>query len=398
MDKILVGANTAVGSATNPTNVPDGAIAIFNADTNALLAPGDTITDASQIYFVQGVASGLNPIFTSPIQGTGVQVWKGQSYTAPVKQVTNIGYLGSGTLTINTVNNGSYTLIVDNLSKQYLPFNPKSANIVADSTATAYEIAQELATEINAAPLASPYISDPNNWIVKAEVLCSQSSTAIGGAETLTVTNGSPNVTSSGSSHGLLAGDAVRIGSATATTSPVYTVLSVSGADIVLTGNYAGASASGVAAGELDAFPDASDLAGIKLTALADEVYFNVGLEEDFEDTQVTYTTPYTPGSGTYAKVREYEKQTRGDWGYLNRVILPVEQTYYAVSGTTYDLYYIQSARNIIDRSMPVRTSDVISTLTIAIPSTATAVINAFEATINPWMNSTPSSFPSVNL
>lgn len=398
MDKILVGKDVAVGSATNPTNVPDGAIAIFNAETNALLAPGETITDASQIYFVQGVASGLNPIFASPIDGVGVQIWKGQSYVAPVKQVTNIGYLGSGSLTINTVNSGVYTVIVDNLAKQWLPFNPKSASIVADSSATAYEIAQELATTINAAPLASPYISDPNNWVVKAEVLCSQSSTALGGGETLTVTNGSPNVTSSGSSHGLLAGDTVRIGSTTATTSPVYTVLSVSGANIVLTGNYAGASATGVAAGELDAFPDASDLAGIKLTALADEVYFNVGLEEDFEDTQVTYTTPYTPASGSYAKVRAYEQQTRGDWGYLNRVILPIEQTYYAVSGTTYDLYYIQSAKTIIDRSMPVKNSDVISTLTIAIPSTATAVTNAFEAILNPWMASTPSAFPSVNL
>lgn len=399
MQKILVGKNVAVGSPTSPLDVPEGAIAIFNGDTNALLSPGDTITDASQIYFVQGVASGSPLVISIPVEGTGVRAWKGQSYVAPVKQISYVGYTGSGSLTINTVNSGNYLFGVNNLTKQWIPFNPKSVSITADTSATAYEIADSIAYQVNAAPTTPTYISDPNNWIVKLEVLSSQASSAIGGGETLTVVNGSAVVTSSGTSHGLVAGDAVRIGSTTALTSPVYTVASVNGATITLTREYVGDSASGVAAGELTAFPDASDLAGLKVTALSFGTYFSIFIAEDFEGTQVSYTTPYTPGSGTYDLVLDYEKKTRGWWGYtLNRTILPIDQTFYAASGTTYDLYYIDAFKTIVDRSMPSRLSTSTYTITIAIPSTATAVKNAFEATINPWMNSTPAAFPSVNL
>jgi len=399
MQKILVGKNQAVGSPTSPIDVPEGAIAIFNGDTNTLLNPGDTITDASQIYFVQGVSSGSQPVISIPVDGTGVRVWKGQSYVAPVKQVSYVGYSGSGTLTINTVNSGNYLFGVNNLAKAWIPFNPKSVSVTADSSATAFEIADAIAEQVNAAPTTPSYISDPNNWIVKLEVLSSQSSTAIGGGETLTVVNGSNIVTSSGTSHGIVAGDAIRIGSTTALTSPVYPVASVNGATITLTREYAGDSASGVAAGELDAYPDASDLAGLKVTALSFGSYFSIFLAEDFEGTQVTYTTPYTPGSGTYDLVLDYEKKTRANWGYtLNRTILPIEQDYYATSGTTYDLYYIEGIKVIVDRSFPSRLSNSTYSITIAIPSTATAVKNAFEATINPWINSTPGAFPSVNL
>jgi hypothetical protein len=399
MEKFLVGKNQAVGTPTNPNNVADGAIAIFNGDDNTLLNPGDTISDASQIYFVQGVASTDFPVISAPIDGTGVRVYKGKAYVAPVKQISHVGYTGSGSLNITATNSGNYILGVVNLTKQGEPFNRKVAGITADSSTTPYEIADALAEEINdPRNQGARYVSDRNSWVVIAEVLTNQASTAIGGSETVTVTNGSVTVTSSGSSHGLVAGDAIRIGSTTATTSPVYTVAEVSGATITLTRPYAGASASGVDAGELDAFPDASDKAGVQLTAIDYGTFFSIYLDGDFEDTPITYSTAYTPGMGTYEQVLLYEKNTRGWWGNLNRVILPVEQTYYATSGTTYSMYTIESDKTIIDRAFPSRTSTVTSSLTIAIPSTATAVIAAFEATLNPWMASTPGAFPAVNL
>lgn len=398
MEKILVGKDIAVGSATNPSNVPDGAIAIFNGDTNALLSPGDTITDASSIYLVQGVASTDFPVISQPIQGTGMRVWKGTSYTAPVKQVTNIGYVGSGSLDINTVNSGVYTLGVTDLRVQAEPYLRKSVSIVADSAATSFEIADALCKQINSPKnRGNLYVSDPNNFPVIAEALSSQASTILGGSETLTVTYRSKIVTSSGTSHGLVSGDFVRIGSATATTSPVYKVESVSGATINLTREYAGASATGVAAGELDAVPDTSDDAGIKLTAIDFGTFFTVYLDEDFEDTPITYTTPYTPGSGTYDAVLAYERKNRGFWGNLNNTILPVTQTYYAVSGATYDLYTILVSNTITDRSFPTNTAHVTGQITIAIPAGAASQA-AFEATMNPWMASTPAALPSVNL
>jgi len=396
MNKILVGKNTAVGTPTNPTNVPDGALAIFNSDTNAILNPGDTISDASSIYIVQGTAIGTNPIVSAPIDGSGVTEWDGRAYVAPIKQVSYVGYSGSGTLQIPALNSSNYLFGVVDTTQKWQPFNPKSTSITSDSSTTPYEIAQQVATSVNTAVKANPSISDPNNWVVKVDVLCSQSSTIITG--TVTATNDSTIVTASSGSSGITVGSQLRIGSATATTSPIYDVLSVNGTTIILNRPFQGVTAAGVAAGKLDATPDINDFAGLEVTAIDFGTYFNIYLDDSFETTVVTDSIPFTPSSGSYSDILAYERQTRGDWGDITTVILPLTRDFYAVAGETYSQYHIGSFKTIIDRSFGVGTATVISNISFALPSGATAVKSAFEATLNPWMASTSNSLSSVNI
>lgn len=399
MKQILISTDTAVGSATNPANVAAGAIAIFRED-NTLLSPGDTIADSEKIYFVRGVASGETPEISAGIQGSGVKIWKGLSYVAPVKQVAHVGFQGTGTNTISVTNGGKYTFGVTSLDANWEPYPRKSVQIVADSSATPFEIATAIAKEANANYLkANPNVNDPKNFPVYVEVLADITTGSAGaGGGTVAVERGSKLVVFT-NSPSVVAGSFVRFGTNN-DTSPVYVVASVSGLNVYLTREYVGATDAALAIASVNftnTAPVVGDEAGLEITAKDFGSIFTIFLDEDFEGTVITYTTPYNPGSGTSTQVAKIENDNRGWKGELNRTILPLTQPTYTVSGATYDLYHVQFANETLDRAFPVQMINNVQELVIAIPAGAASQA-AFENALNPWMASTPKAFPSVNL
>jgi len=390
---LLIGSDVAVGSATNPANVPNGAIAVFKAD-GGLLTAGETIDDAAEIYLCQGVATGLSPVITARIQGKNIKKWDGQAYNAATRKIQTLGFIGgSNTYSLPTGNSTSYSLIVMDTTQGFEPYPRYPYAIKTDSTATPFEVGDEFCLVINETPTTT--INEYKEAIVYANVIVDVSSSAIGGSETLTVTDGSAVVTSSGTSHALVAGDYVRIGSATDDLYPVYKVSSVDGATITLTRPFRGTSASGVAAGELSAAPTSSDEAGIQFISLVDNGNFEVSTAGSLEGTPLTNSTALVFSNGTGTQVSTMERKLLGMKGIFNTIWYPQNFPTFANTAYNYDLYTIEVDNSYLDKGIPTASYSTNYTVIVALKTAGTNNA-AFEGTLNPYMNSV--DLPSVNL
>ena len=83
---------------------------------------------------------------------------------------------------------------------------------------------------------------------------------------------------------------------------------------------------------------------GIQFTAKDFGKHFRVSRQGVLENADITYTTAYNPGSGTYADIlaieKEFESYSKGFWG--KEYGFTKDPGRFAVSGETYDKYYIE--------------------------------------------------------
>jgi hypothetical protein len=247
----------------------------------------------------------------------------GKVTAAKSEQSSVFGFNGSSG-SIDAINSNRYTIRVNFTNDGDLYSHQSDLHFfefVSDANATQLEIVNYFAQKMSKHEKFSGKILGKNRASVKVERLSDATSSAIGGSESLTVTNGSKLVVSSGSSHALVAGDYVRIGHASTKTFGVYKVVSVDGANITLDQPYQGASASAVAAGE---FAAGSEAAGLKISGLEQE--FILGLKTDtviefeitldgFGDTTAVSTTAASIGNGTDRQVAELEWFGNGSLG-----------------------------------------------------------------------------------
>tara|TARA_Y100000004_G_scaffold166994_1_gene199216 strand:+ start:29 stop:1246 length:1218 start_codon:yes stop_codon:yes gene_type:complete len=235
------------------------------------------------------------------------------------------GYNGSSG-SIDAVNSNRYTIRVnfkddDNLFSEQSDLH--FFEYVSDAGAQQIEIVDYFAQVMSKHQKFSGKRSGKNRASVAVERFSAQSSTILGSSRTLTVTNGSDVVTASGASHNVAVGDYLRIGSATATTSPIYKVIAVSTNDFTLDQPYQGATDSGVAAGELDAVPT-DDACGLKLTGIAQswrlgldpyrQIEFDTTLD-GWGDTTAVATTVAATGDGYGKVIAELEWFSQGSAG-----------------------------------------------------------------------------------
>jgi hypothetical protein len=217
----------------------------------------------------------------------------------------------------------------------------KHAFYTSDLSATEFEIAHNLLKA------ASVEFSKEADKMIKTEMLSADAGTALGASATLSVVKGSKYIVASASGHGLVSGDAVRIGG-TATTDPVYVVDTVNGTEIKLTTVYTGTTASGVAGEELTALTGAF---GLKFTGLTlphrtgklaqdgQPFIFAITLE-GFGSTPLTTTEAYA-GNGTEKQVKELEFFLQGNEGDFLRMGEPLIFDRRAEASGNYDFIEI---------------------------------------------------------
>lgn len=396
--RILICKSTAYaakdggGTATHPNELAEGAIGVFEED-NSLLDNTDTPATAGsrKIYIAVGRESTFGAYKSPLIDGNYVTGWTGESYAAPVKQLTHVGYNGtSGTLEVNA--GEDYTLKVIETTPAGFALPRFTYQIRTESTDTGYTIAKALVDQVNAKN-GSVLVSQED--VVYADVTTNGNETAFGTARTISVTKNSTAASLSGAGHNVAAGDYIRIGGSGGSY-PVFKVVSVATNDIVLDRPYQGATASGVAGYELDTITSY----GIFLTAKSYGVHFRVALSADgFGDTtDVTYTTPFDTGSGTYDQVYALEKKYKGYDGFFSNIDTYVKTPdWQSVSGATYDLYTLSfstvgKAKHGMDGYFAEPQS-----LIIAMPASATSQAT-FETRMNDWTAGCPLAFAAVTL
>lgn len=388
----------AYDNSNSTTFLANGEVVVLDKNGAALVA-GQTVADSEYIFLAQrsgATASTADVLKTMKIQGANVTSYKGLSYVAPQEQISYVGYNGT-TGTIDLLNSNTYKLRVtfkhdkEMWSEQN---NTLYNEYTSDSSATQSEIAAAFAKKYT-----NPYPAQ--NADIKVERVCDGTATAIGGSETLTVTNGTTTVTSSGTAHALVAGDVVRIGGAGSTVG-VYIVASASGANIVLDSAYQGASATGVAANEMSSITSW----GLKITgkALTFNIPFYTYLKVafdvtigDFGATVVTDAQAASKGNGTYEEAAQAKYLALGYDGFQeirNNVPAYPLPNQDAVSGTNYDVITIQGY--IVDDVATISGAKPAKYQVILFMVDGAAQTTNLLAQLNPWMASTPKAFANV--
>lgn len=365
---LFIGA-AATKTTTTISAMNDGEIGIFTPAGTMLTE--STAATADSFIIVKKTANGGIPLVSNIIKKADIKSAKRVVYTAAVQQVTNVGYNGTSG-SIDVVNNNDYHVRVSlrqgrtsNHGGLYL----KHGFYSSDSSATQYEIAEGLFKN-----LVNEFSKEANKP-VKVTMLSDDAGVAIGGSETLTANYGSKYVVSSGTSHALVAGDVVRI-AGTATTVPVYTVESVSGANIKLTVPYQGTSGATLAAEELTALTGAFGLvltgqaAPHKTGKLHNDLspnIFDVSLEE-FGTTTLANSANAIAGNGTEKQVKELEWFLQGNEGEYFRMGEPNLFDKRTEASGNYDLIVLSIVQNYQGSivSGPIKTSYM-----LAIPETA---------------------------
>jgi hypothetical protein len=396
MSKTVLFGNAAAYSAkANPALLASGEIGIYSiAETGAFTLITTTCSAAQKqlpIMIAQGGVTGGN--FKSVIIYPNGIVKAGATalpYVAAVPNVDIVGYAGSGSDTIQASVAGTYNLTITNtsLGTVPMPFNLASLYYQNAAQATPFQVAYDWAKAVNGKTLNASLF--PYDRFVFASVLTNQSSTQLVTSAPANVTgtfvNGSTSVTLSGSTAGgttpLSVGSFIRVGHATTTTLPVYKIASMpSATSIILDAPYVnesltvGATVATVALGRLDAAPDVSDLAGVRLasrgnwfdgssfTELRPNTSIATGVSGNALGTVIVHngsaSQSYLAASGAITsgvfnigygigyQARKQELQWQGYQGNMNRSFLPYAVQYFSSETSLYDGY------SVIYRSFP---------------------------------------------
>ena len=142
------------------------------------------------------------------------------------------------------------------------------------------------------------------------------------------------------------------------------------------------------------AYDDNDDVDSINEYA---QVIFEVFLfSGNFDAVGVVYTTPPTPGSGTWKLVRDEEKWAQGYEGLLNRTAFPSQvPTFRTVKSATYDCIVINHKNWYTASNSTEKQVDITTKIYVVVGAgQATDIL----ASLNPWMASLPKAFANVSI
>lgn len=396
-------ASVQVLDSSATTYLADGEVVVLKSDYSTL-APGSTIVDSDSITIVQrsGATASTASLIRSPkIIGAQVTVYKGINFVPAQEQITYVGYNGTSG-SIDLLNSNNYQIRATFKHDKELWSEQNNINFhefVSDSSATQLEVAAGFAKQY-------AQVYPASNQDLKVERVTDGTFTALGGSSTLTVTKGSILTVASSASHGLVAGNVVRIGG-TLSTVPVYVVASVSGVNVTLDSAYQGTS-SVVANANVGAMTAITSW-GLKFTGVA--LLFNVPFFVDylkvafdltvsnFGATTVTEAQQASKGNGTYEETASMEYLALGYEGFLaNRNAVPATPIPHtnATSGTNYDCIVIAGYDN--SDISPISGSKPAKIQTYIFMADGASQTTDLLSQLNPWMASTARSFPNVNV
>lgn len=336
---LIIGSGVTSGTGANKvSDLTAGQWGL--AYQNGILAnPAGALT-SDPVRFVYRSADGS--LIATPFFKKATAKYKANDYSAPVEQVSYIGYVGSGTESITVANNTDYLVrvLLKGITAQYgdklmYKFGAYRSAASATQREIALGIASNLTTNFKREKLQN------GDQLVKFEVLSSGTSVATSGG-TISVVNGDAtvNMLSTGTDGGyydadgamIAIGDYIRLGHATATTTPVYKVINVTGggaatAVVTLDRPFEGATNATLAAASAGVMSAANAAAalywGIACTGIDrskfkagvfnyEKVRFELQLQE-FGSTIVTNSTTPSEGIGYYKEIQELEWFFKGN-------------------------------------------------------------------------------------
>ena len=333
---LIVGDGTAYGVTSGLVN--DGAVSVQKMSSSGPteLVLGDTPANAPQIRIIGGGSDGKD-IVTPWIYGKDVVNWSGKSNVAAVSQSSTI----VGTANATNTSNVEVTIKLVNTSNGQNFGDSKSYTVITNSTAinTIEEIGDNFTGamysgySISGSAALSATNSADLPWFVKSVTWDGSTIiTLIGWDKGETMTNGQVAEYPTTFNIVIENGDAAANGG-------TYTI----------------------------AAPNQSATGTLALRGYGDGYY-----------------------------VKQMEEDLRGaQYGYYNRVQLPVTPTQTAVVGDTYDMYNIAATKDGSSSSQ-IHGVDNIIELNIAWDDTTAAIQQAFEGVLNPYFAS--AGFANVSL
>jgi len=140
----------ANGTQVDRTNIPAGTVVMVDAQNKVV----DTMPATGFVKFVYGLSNGQNPIETPLMDVTKMTITK-KKYVAPTEQITFIGNIGSGSLTLPQVNDTYYQVFLrmtqnDSKHRGVNSVYDVMGQIKTDATGTQREWAVAMQKELSA--------------------------------------------------------------------------------------------------------------------------------------------------------------------------------------------------------------------------------------------------------
>jgi hypothetical protein len=326
---------TTAGVVVTDANLEAGAIVVTDLGLQRLSAAEYTaLANGDQFLVVQGKGVG-QPLMKSPVLTKGKIKLTAARFKAAVQQVTTIGYNGT-TGALPVANSTDFWIKIrkrdNDAANRSQPMSLFAGPVRTDLTGTQAELATLLVTSG-----ARNFKDEPANGYLKFEMICDNAGAASTAASgTITFTNGSRVITTSGVTPATdyPIGSFIRIG--TTVTSPVYKVAAVSNAlqTITLTSAYTGTTGTLTVTNHqfITAVLAAAANFGITITGKA--APFNVNTFRDYYANRFTATfsdssTLNTPtmgarnGNGVWQQVAMDEYMNYGFEGQNNQLATP---------------------------------------------------------------------------
>lgn len=384
--KVMVGTATYTDDTTFAAfiaNAPEGEMGVF-LDTGAVRTTALTST-VNKFFIAQKRDGFVNK--TPILDFNDIYRKLRTAYVAPVKQVSYIGFVGTGTLDLgfnftsaSSTNTLTYGIAASETTPGNQPFPIQEGYAtVNSSTANEYTVLAQIVSQING---DFDYERVQPDRFVIAEILQSSTTTAITVAATLAVTNGSTTITFNAAPTGAPAvGGYIAIGG-TGQTGAVYKIASITDAtNYVLDRPYTGATNSALAiANVLTApFVSGTSLLGVKLTSIEFESHFKVrGLALNYLDT-VTNSVTWKLGSGAGTQIRELEATEGAIFDGVGSTLNAEFKADYgqpsliATTAGTYDQIFIDLAVKNVPSAVPTQSEQKqIQRVLIAAPNGGT--------------------------
>jgi hypothetical protein len=330
----LPGANTA-GTLVTDANLAAGAIVVTDLGNRLITAASYALlNNGDQFLVVQGKGVG-KPLMKSPVLTKGKIKLTAARFKAAVQQVTTIGYNGT-TGSLPVANNTSFFVKIkkrdNDAANRSQPMSLFAGPVKTDATGTQAELATLLA-----ASGARNFKAEPANGYLKFEMICDNAGAASTAASgTITFTNGSRVITTSGATPATdyVVGSYIRIG--TAVTSAVYKVAAVSNAlqTITLTSAFVGTSGTLTVTNHQFITAVLANAANFGLVITGIAAPFDVNAFRDYyanrftatfsdSSTLVTLTTGARNGNGVWQQVAMDEYMNYGFEGQNNQLATP---------------------------------------------------------------------------
>lgn len=297
-------------------------------------------------------------------------------YTAPIRKVMTVGYdltiatgLAFNFAGVSSTATQNVGISIRDTSPGNQPFPVQEAYYTVQSSTTLfYTVAASLVTQLNA---ERDYEKVAPDTFVVAEILANGTKTNL--TNTTSVINGSTAVSST--AHGLSAGAFVLFRNV------LYKVASATTNALVLDRPYQGVTET-IATGANNAsvaYTDGTNLLGIRLTGLRDEVSFLVTVQDGLANAIVGTTANWLQGSGSGITIQDLEKEGIyfAGIGSTANVAFSADYGYpslFASAAGTYDLFFVDTTPSITPSAAPpVQSTKQIMHITIAAPTSGTS-------------------------